>query len=94
MLVTTKQKSKNRKSREAAMISDLEKMDVMIGSSHYERTDSEFGNSVIRPESPSNEALVDNNSNTHSIHKKMKFGDLQGRVKALVKLTSARKLIG
>ena len=45
------------------MISDLENMDVMIGNSHFEREDSEFGNSVERPESP--DISVDHNSNTH-----------------------------
>ena len=38
------------------MISDLEKMEVMIGSSRF---DTEIGNSVRRPESPSFDALVD-----------------------------------
>ena len=48
------------------MISGLENMDVMIGSSLYEREGSEFGNSVRRPESRSNDTLVDHNSNNHS----------------------------
>ena len=48
----------------------------MIGS-HYEREDIEYGNSVRRLESPSNDALVDHNSNTHSNSgEKMKLGVL------------------
>ena len=95
MPVTIKQKSKTRKSREADMISDLENMDVLIENSHYERADSEFGNSIRRPESPSYDALVDHNSNiTHTlIQEKMRFGDLQETVKAQVKLILARKRI-
>ena len=65
MPVTRKQKNKTRRSREADMISDLENMDVMRGSSHYEREDREFGNSLRKLESPSNDALVDHNSNFH-----------------------------
>ena len=48
------------------MISDLEKLDVMIGNCHYEKEDSEYGNSVRRPESRSYDALIDHNSNNHS----------------------------
>ena len=38
----------------------------MIGSSHYEREDSEFGNSVRRPESPRYDPHIDHNFNAHS----------------------------
>ena len=48
------------------MISDLEKMDVMIGNCPYEKEDSEYGNSVRRPESRSFDALIDHNSNNQS----------------------------
>ena len=47
------------------MIAVLENMDAMIGSSHYEREDSEIGNSVRRPESHSYDTLLDSNSNSH-----------------------------
>ena len=48
------------------MISDLENMDVMIGNCPYEKEDSEYGNSVRRPESCSYDTLIDHNSNSHS----------------------------
>ena len=48
------------------MMSDLASMDIMIGSGHYDREDSEIGNSVKRPESPSYDVLIDHNSNCHS----------------------------
>ena len=59
MLVTTKQKSKARSSREADMISDLQNMDVMIGQGHCETEDSESGYSVRRPESLSYDDLIE-----------------------------------
>ena len=67
MPVTRKQTCKPRRSREADdMISDEENMDVMIGSSNYEREDCEFGNSIRRPESLSYDPRIDHNSNAHS----------------------------
>ena len=45
------------------------KLDVMIESGHYEREDGEFGDSVRRPDSPSYDALIDRNSNSHSYSK-------------------------
>ena len=37
MPTTGKQKSKARKSREAHMLSDIENMDQMLGTNHFER---------------------------------------------------------
>ena len=48
------------------MLSDLENMDIMLGSNHFRREASEFGNSARRPESLSYDALVDHNTNSHS----------------------------
>ena len=39
----------------------------MIRSSHYEKEDGEIRNSVRRPDSPSYDALIDQNSNTLSM---------------------------
>ena len=47
-------------------ISDLENMDVMIWSVHYEGGDSEFGNSVKRLESLGYHALIEHNSSSSS----------------------------
>ena len=47
------------------MLSDLENMDMILGSNHYESEDSKFGNSTRRPESPRYDALLDHNSNFH-----------------------------
>ena len=66
MLTTRKHKSQTRKSREAEMLSDLENMDIMLGSNHFERKDSEFGNSARRLECPNYDALIDNNTNSHT----------------------------
>ena len=55
MPVTTKQKSKTNRSIEADMISDVENLDVRIGSGNYEWEESEF-------ESPSYVASIDPNS--------------------------------
>ena len=78
MPFTYKQKSKARKSSEAEMLSDFENMDIMLGSNHFEREESEFGNTTRRPESPSYDAIVDHNTNSHSnsIQVKMKSGGL------------------
>ena len=66
MPTTRKQKSKARKSREADMLSDIENLDLMFGSNHLEREESELSNSVRRPESPSWNALVNHDVNSHS----------------------------
>ena len=57
MLTTRKPKNKTRNSREAEMLSDLENMDMLLGSNHFVREVSEFGNSARRPESHSYDAL-------------------------------------
>ena len=66
MPTTRKQKSRARKSREADMPSDIENLDIMLGSNRLEREESEFCNSVRRPESPSHNALVNHEMNSHS----------------------------
>ena len=52
MPTTGKQTSKTGKLREADMLSDIENLDIMLGSNHQEREESELSNSVRRPESP------------------------------------------
>ena len=49
MPTTRKQKNKARKTKEADMLTDLENMDITLGSNHFEREDSEF---EIRPDGP------------------------------------------
>ena len=46
MPTTRKQQSRARKSREADMLSDIENMDVLLDTNHFEREESEFSNSV------------------------------------------------
>ena len=41
-------------------------MDIVLGSNHFEREESEFSNSVEKPESPSFNALVNNEFNSLS----------------------------
>ena len=48
------------------MMSDLENMDIIIGRGHYEKEDSETGNSVRMLECPCYDALINHNSNTQS----------------------------
>ena len=60
-----------RRSRELDMISDLENMDVTIGSGNYGREESVFGNSVRRPGSTCCDAIIDHNSNSHSTRERM-----------------------
>ena len=43
MPTTRKQKIKARKSREGEMLSDVENINIMLGSKHFEREDREFG---------------------------------------------------
>ena len=66
MPTTRNQKSKARKSREAEKLSDSENIDTMFGGKHFEREDSEFGNSARWPKGSSFYALVDHNTNYYS----------------------------
>ena len=66
MPTTRKQKSKARKSREADILSHIENIDIMLGSNHFERQKSELCNSVRLPETPSDNALSNHDSNSHS----------------------------
>ena len=58
MPTTRNQKREVRESRDADMLSSIENMDIMLGTNHFERDESELSNSVRRPESPSDNALV------------------------------------
>ena len=62
MLTTRNQKSTVRKSTEADMLSDMlsdiENMDILLGSNHFEREDSEVSSSVRRPKHPCYNALT------------------------------------
>ena len=51
------------------MLSYIENLDIMLGSNRLEREPSEFSNSVRRPESPSYNALVNHDVNSHSIYR-------------------------
>ena len=53
-------------------------MDVMIRSSHYERENSEIRNSIRRPDSPSYDALIDQNSNTLSMSREIEIMGFAG----------------
>ena len=62
MPATLKQESRARKSREAKMLSELKNRDIMLDSNHFERKDSEFRNSAIRPKIPNYDAFLDCNT--------------------------------
>ena len=74
------------------MILDFENMDVMIESGHYEREDSEFGNFVRRPESPSYDALSDHNFNSQLISNENEIGGFAGNGQNTTELDSCSKL--
>ena len=67
MPITSKQKSKARKLREADLLSDIENVDILLRSNHFEREESEFSSLVRRPESPRYNVLVNQHSNSHPI---------------------------
>ena len=60
---TSQQKGNARKSRDADMLSDIENVEIWLGSNHLER---ERSNSVRRRERPSYNALVNHDVNSHS----------------------------
>ena len=65
MPTTRKQQKEARKSGEADMLSDIESLNIMLCSNCLKREESEFSNSVRRPESPSYNALVNHDVNSH-----------------------------
>ena len=44
------------------MLSDLENLDIMLGGNHLEEEESEYSNSIRRPENPSYTASENNNA--------------------------------
>ena len=48
-------------------MSEFENLDIMLGSNHLKREESEFSDSVRRPESLSYNALVNHDVNSHPI---------------------------
>ena len=74
MPTTRQYKSKARKSRKAELISDLEKVDIMLGSDTFEREDSESGSSARRHEVPSYDALIDHNTYSYSYSRERNQG--------------------
>ena len=46
-------------------MSDIENLDVMLGGNHLERDESEISNYGRRPESPSYDTLLNQNSSSH-----------------------------
>ena len=78
MPTTGKQKSKARKSKESDIISDIKNLGILLGSNRLEREESEFSNSIGRPESPSYNALVNHDVNSHSNSREDKIKDYAG----------------
>ena len=78
MPTTRKQKSKARKSRETDMLSDFENVDTLLCSNRREREQSEFSNSVRRPEIPSYNALVNHDVNSHCISREDEVSGFAG----------------
>ena len=76
------------------MQSDLENIDIMLVSHLLEKQYSEFGNSVRRLESPSYDALVDHNSNSHSNSEENEIGGLSEMAKVQERLILVVTKIG
>ena len=47
------------------MLPDIENIDIMLGTNHFERKKNDFSNSVRRPESPSYNTLGNSDPNPH-----------------------------
>ena len=62
---TTRKQKKARKSREVNMLSDIDNLDVMLGGNHSGRDESDISNHGRRPENPSYDTLLNQNSNSH-----------------------------
>ena len=73
-----KQKNRARKSREADMSSDIENLDIMLDSNHFERGERRFSNSARRSESPRYNTLKFNESNSHSNSRENEIRDFAG----------------
>ena len=78
MPTTREPRSKDRKSRKADNLSDMENMDKMLDSNHFEREESEFNNPVRRPESTSFNASTNYDSNSHSTSRENEIRDFAG----------------
>ena len=61
LMHTTRKQKKARQSRGVERLSDIENLDIMLGSDHLERGESEFGDSFRRPDSPKYNALEEEN---------------------------------
>ena len=64
----------------------------MIESGDYEREDGDFGDSVRRPDSPSYDALIDRNSNSHSNSKKNEIRGIAGNGQLSCEISSGNEL--
>ena len=62
---TIRKQKKARKSREVDMLSDMKNLDIMLGGNHLERDDGEISNYGRRPESPTFDTLLNQESNSH-----------------------------
>ena len=65
LIPTTRKQKKARKSREVNMLSYIENVDLMSGGNHSEREESEVSKYGRRPENPSYDTLLNQNSNSH-----------------------------
>ena len=61
----TRKQKKARKSRGVEMLSDIENLDIMLGGNHLERGESEFSDSIRRPNSPNCNALEDDEEDNY-----------------------------
>ena len=62
---TTRKQKKTRNSRGVEMLSDIKNLDIMLGGNHLERGESEFSDSIRRPDRPNYNALEDNEEDSY-----------------------------
>ena len=91
---TRKQKKKAGKSREAYMLSDIENLEILLRSNRLEREENEFSNSVRRPESPSYNAFVNYDTNSHSNSREDKIKGYLGNRQKSREADSSSETIG
>ena len=72
---TTRKQKRARKSRGLEILSDIEKLDIMLGERHSEREESVNSNSVRRPESANSNTFGNNDENISLNHEDMGFGN-------------------
>ena len=79
---TTRKQKKDRKCRESHLLSDIEKLDKMLGGNNLEKEGSESNNFGRRPDSPCYDTSMNQNTNSRSNSLKLRLVGLPKKAKA------------